>query len=244
METFFLRGQPGRGPAALQLLRSDVRSFLRFCEARGWVGGELAVSVPSMRRYRLSAIPRAASPSDVAALIRALPTAGVCSKRDRAIVLLLATYGVRRGQIAALRLSDLDWRRRCVLFSAHKGGRPLQHELTPAVAEAVAAYLRVRPECAVEQVFLRARPPHLGMSPAAVTHVVASCFKRAGIEGHPRGPHSLRHAFAHRVLAAEKPLKTVADLLGHRALSSVAVYAKVDEQRLREVALEWPEVPA
>ncbi len=245
VEDLFLRGAPQQKPASQQLLRSDVRSFLRFCEAQGWAAGvELSASVPSMRRYRLSTLPRGASPADVAALVKALPTAGLCPDRNRAIVLLLATYGIRRGQVAAVRLCDFDWRKRCVLFPAHKGGRSVQHELTPAVAEAVAAYLRVRPESAAEKVFVRARPPHLGMSPVAVSHVITSLFERAGIECTPRGPHSLRHAFAQRVLAANNSLKTVSDLLGHRAFSSVAVYAKVDEQRLREVALEWPEVLA
>ena len=63
---------------------------------------------------------------------------------------------------------------------------------------------------------------------------------RVGLPLH--GPHSLRHAFATRLLAAGQSLKTIADLLGHRSLGSVSIYAKVDYTRLLEVADEWPGV--
>jgi site-specific recombinase XerD len=67
-------------------------------------------------------------------------------------------------------------------------------------------------------------------------------IERLGIGGMPRGPHSLRHAFATRLLCGGHPLKSIADLLGHRSLSATAIYAKVDHPRLFEVAVEWPEV--
>jgi site-specific recombinase XerD len=60
----------------------------------------------------------------------------------------------------------------------------------------------------------------------------------------PRGPHTLRHAFARRLLCSGQPLKSIADLLGHRSLSATAIYARVDHPRLFEVAVEWPEVVA
>lgn len=146
--------------------------------------------------------------------------------------------------MADLRLSDLDWRERRVLFRAHKGGRTVRHALTPAVAEALAEYLRERPpEVETEHVFLHSSPRKLvGLNPQVVTALVVDLFERAEITSRPRGPHAMRHAFAKRVLAAGKSLKTVSDLLGHRALDSTAVYAKVDVDRLREAPLEWPEV--
>jgi site-specific recombinase XerD len=65
-------------------------------------------------------------------------------------------------------------------------------------------------------------------------------MERCGLP--PRGPHALRHTFATRLLRTGQPIKAIADLLGHRSLSSIAIYAKVDVARLLEVAVEWPEV--
>lgn len=233
----------GRGPTAMRTLRTGVRSLLRFCAEQGWVPAGLPGSIPSTRRFRLGTVPRCATDSDIRALLTALPSSSR-PKRDRAMVLLLVSYGVRRAQVAHLRLRDLDWAQRTVTFAAHKGGRTVQHTMTPAVAEAVADYLQhERPECDVEHIFLRGGPPApRPISPDAIGTTVRRLFGRSGLASKAPGPHALRHAFARRVLAARKPFKTVADLLGHRSLESTAVYAKVDFHRLNEAPLDWPEV--
>jgi integrase len=160
--------------------------------------------------------------------------------------LLLASYGIRRGQIVTLELGDVDWRGRMIAFRAHKGGKPVQQTLTAAVAESLSRYLRhERPQSDSPKVFLRSRPPHLPLGPSAVSALVRAHLLRLGL-GQPnlraRGPHALRHAFVARLLRAGQPLKVIADLLGHRSLSAVAHYAKVDHPRLLEVAGDWPEV--
>lgn len=154
---------------------------------------------------------------------------------------LLATYGVRRAQVSALHLTDIDWRERTIDFAAHKGGKAVRHILTQAVAEALACYLRhERPTSDCAYVFLRQHSPHLQLGPKAIYSLVRERMVRCGLP--PRGPHALRHAFATRLLRAGQPVKSIADLLGHRSLDAVAVYAKVDYARLLENAVDWPEV--
>lgn len=154
-------------------------------------------------------------------------------------MVLLASYGVRRGQVSALQLADIDWRERTVDFAAHKGGKAVQHVLTESVAESLADYLRnEQPASDCDYVFLRAKPPHLRLGPTAISMMVSSRMKRFGLP--PRGPHAFRHAFATRLLRAGQPVKAIADLLGHRSLNAIAIYAKVDHARLFEVAVDWP----
>lgn len=240
---FVRRRREGAGHQAQRTFQAGLRSFLRFCATRKWVASDLADAVPSIRTYRLSTVPRAVSEADLPGLFAAIGLRSRAPLRDRAILLVLATYGVRRAQVADLQLGDLDWHQRRVVFRAHKGGRTVRHELTPAVAGALGAYLRERPECEVPHVFLRvSERKKVGISPVMVTYVVKQLFETAEIQSRPQGPHALRHAFAKRILAAGNSLATVSDLLGHRALDSTAVYAKVDTGRLREAPLEWPEV--
>jgi integrase/recombinase XerD len=242
IEDFFVDYCRDHGPGARRSMQAAMRLFLRFSSRCGWSGIELTQAVPSLRTYGLSHVPKGASEEDVGRLLRWF-SAGGRFARDRAIAFVLATYGVRRGQITKLKLEDLDWRARTIRFAPHKGGKEVRHTLTPAVAQAVARYLREeRPPSESGFVFLRRRQPYLPLSPGAVTQMIHTCLEDLGIEGMRRGPHMLRHAFAARLLRSGQSLKTIADLLGHRSLSAAAVYAKVDHPRLFEVAAEWPEV--
>jgi integrase/recombinase XerD len=238
IERFFVGYGKGHGQGARRSMRSAMRLFLRFTTERGWTTADLVDAVPSLRSYRLSTVPRALDDHAVSQLLAALARVNA---RDRAIVHLLVTYGARRRQVSALKLQDIDWERRRLTFRAHKRGKAVTHVLTPLVAESLATYLRhERPAVASDAVFLRRLPPHLRVSPCCVTEVVRQLMMRAGLP--PRGPHALRHSFATRLLAAGQSVKVIADLLGHRSLASVAVYAKVDYVRLLEVAQAWPEV--
>lgn len=240
VEDFLIRHGTAHGPGSTRSMQAALRLFLRFAALRRWVRGDLVDAVPSMRSYRLSSVPRGVDAEGLRALVAASREGSI---RDHAIVLLFALYGVRRGQVAGLRLRDLDWRQRRIAFRPQKGGKGVLHVLIPSVAAALSTYIqRERPLVACEAVFLRSTEPHLPLSPTSITQVVRSLFIRLALKGTPRGPHALRHAFATRLLHEGQPLEVIADLLGHRSLESVAIYAKVDHPRLLEVARDWPEV--
>ena len=241
IEDFFIAYGEHHGPAARRNMQASMRLFLRFAVDRGWVDEALACSVPSLVSWRSSSLPRSLSEETVSRLLSRPFQHGQCPSRDWAVVCLLATYGVRRAQVSALRLDDLDWQGRSVEFAAHKGGKAVRHALTPAVAEALADYLRnERPRGEQPWVFLRHRRPHERLSPGGITSLVRARGCRRGLG--PIGPHTLRHTFARRLLRGGQSMKTIADLLGHRSLTSTGIYAKVDTSRLLEVAEEWPEV--
>lgn len=239
IEDFFVDYSRGRGMAIRRTMGTAMRSFLQFAATRGWLGPEMAEAVPSTTGYRLSHLPRGVSDEDLKELLTAPWESSRCPRRDRAILLLLATYGVRRSQVSALQLSDIDWQERVITFAAHKGGKAIEHLLTDAVAEALAEYLsKERPSSDHSHVFSCYVRPHGQLTPDAITALVSSRARRRGLPH--LSPHVLRHAFATRLLRAGQPIKAIADLLGHRTLSAVAIYAKVDVTRLLQVADEWP----
>jgi integrase/recombinase XerD len=241
VEDFFIRYVRGSGPAARRSMRSAMRLLLKFAASRGWVDEELAAAVPSLRRYRLAGLPRALPESDLHDLVE-MTRSEACSPRNQAIVWLLVCYGVRPGQVSALRIEDIDWRARTILFQAHKRGKAILQPLLPAVAKSLVCYLRSeRPTTGDDEfVFVRERRPYRRMGPRAIASSLQRCMQRAGLT--PCTPQALRHSFASRMLRVGQSLKTVADLLGHRSLSAVEIYAKVDQPRLLEAAVEWPEV--
>ncbi|MCW8139568.1 MAG: tyrosine-type recombinase/integrase [Planctomycetota bacterium] len=216
---------------------------MRFAATRGWCSAELVGAVPTLHVYRLSEVPRGLTDDQIARAMRSVPADTEAGARDLAIIALLATYGVRRGQVTELRLSDIDWRARLVLFRAQKGGKAVRHVLTVPVAAVLGRYVeRFRTGVSDDHVFLRAKAPRLPLSPTAVSVAVVARLKQAGVNAPLRSPHAFRHAFATRLLRTGRPLKDVADLLGHRHLGSAAIYGKVDLVALRRIAAEWPQV--
>jgi integrase len=241
IEDFFVQYGKDHGMAARRSMSSAMRSFLKFAAYRGWVGWELADAVPSLLGHRLSGLPRGLSDDQLSMLLGGSWEGARCPRRDRAILCLLASYGVRRAQVSALRLADIDWRERTIEFAAHKGGKAVHHILTQAVAESLADYLhKERPTSDCDYVFLRQTTPHLRLGPMAISSLVRWRMQRCGLP--PRGPHAFRHSFATRLLRTGQPVKVIADLLGHQSLDTVAIYAKVDYAHLLESAVDWPEV--
>ncbi len=241
IEDFFVEYGKDHGMGCRNKMRAAMRLVLMFAAGRSWVDRVLVDAVPSLGGYRLSGLPRGISDEQLQTLLTSPWEGGSCPRRDRAVVYLLATYGIRRQQVSALRLVDIDWHQRTIDFAAHKGGKAIHHILAQSVAQALADYLRhERPTSDSDYVFLRHPPPHLRLGPFAISTLVTSRMKRCGLP--PRGPHALRHTFATRLLRAGESMKTIADLLGHRSLDAVAIYAKVDYARLLECAIDWPGV--
>ena len=241
VEEFFVRYGQDHGLAARRSMQAAMRLFFRFAESRGWAEAELRASVPKLRSCRLKGLPRGISEEELEVLLTESWAHGSCRRRDRAIVVLLATYGVRRGQISRLRLADLDWHERTISFAAHKRGVAVRQVLSAAAAQAVAAYLeQERPASRDPHLFIRHRRPYLRLGPTAITEVVRSRMRSCGLPA--RAPHSFRHAFARRLLRHGQSMKVISDLLGHRSLDAVAIYAKVDFQALSVCCVEWPEV--
>jgi len=152
---------------------------------------------------------------------------------------LLVRLGLRAGEVAALRLDDIDWRAGEVIVHG-KGHRVERLPLPVDVGAAIAGYLRGgRPATAVgRSVFIRVKAPHVALAAAGVSQVVATAGARAGLVG--VHAHQLRHTAATALVAAGASLPEVSQVLRHRSVLSTAIYAKVDRVGLAVLAQPWP----
>ena len=156
--------------------------------------------------------------------------------RDRAILLLLAIYGMRSGEVAALRLDQIDWSGRTLRLFRLKRRQSQTYPLVQSVAEGLARYIdTVRPTSSCPEIFLCMHAPRRPMKAGSIYDVANRRFIALGLEAAHRGGHALRHACATRLLAAGLSLKEIGDHLGHRSTSATSTYAKVNIAALREV---------
>ena len=214
-----------------------LRTFFRFAERQGWCRPGLAAGILPARRHPGESIPKGLDRDEVRRLLATSAGDRPRDIRDRAVLTVLITYGLRVGEVSALRIDDLDWERETLQVRCPKPGRTHLYPLARSVGQAVLRYLReIRPARSGRALFLTLSAPLRPMSPDAVSHVVRSRLDRLGVSGRRRGAHALRHAAAQRLLDHGLSMKQVGDYLGHRSTASTATYAKVRLAALREVA--------
>lgn len=225
-----------------KLMTTALRSFLRYARYCGEVHRDLAAAVPVVPIWSMSSIPRGIAPEQVRQLLASIDRRTANGRRDYAILLLLARLGLRSGEVASVTLDDIDWK--TGQLSVHgKSGQRNSLPLPADVGRAVAAYLKNgRPKTASRNVFLRAKAPVRALQgPSAIGSVVRHRLLRSGVEAPTLGTHQFRHGLATEMLRRGASLGEIGDLLGHRDPQTTTIYAKVDIQALRALALPWPE---
>lgn len=218
-------------------ITTALRSLLRFLFLEGLTPTQLDAAVPTVAGWSQASLPRRLEPDEITRLLHSCDRRTSLGRRNYAMIVLLLRLGLRAGEVAAIRLDDIDWRRGEILIRG-KGPKEERLPLPFDVGEAVVAYLRVgRPRVACRSLFLTRRAPLRGVSSSAVSNAVASVGQRAGLTVRA---HCLRHTAASEMLRRGASLPEVAQVLRHSRLKTTAIYAKVDHVALRELARPWP----
>src|SRR5213594_759013 len=230
LRKFVLSQSRSSGWATAKRCTTALRMFLRFLIAEGRCRAGLLGAIPALAHWRLSSLPRYLMPEAVERVIDSCNVSSPVGKRDRAILLLLARLGLRAGDIVQMRLEDIDWKGAWVHVSG-KGHRQTRLPLTQEVGDAIVSYVQEgRPRSHTDRLFLRSRAPFRGFrSHPAVSVIVATAFRRAGINRPGRGAaHLLRHSIASSMLRQGASLQELFALLRHRSIETTQIYAKID----------------
>jgi site-specific recombinase XerD len=218
----------------------ELRAFFRYAETRNWCRKGLADCIRGPRVFTQSSLPTGPSWDEVRRVLAAVEGDRPVDVRDRAILLLLAVYALRAGEVKRLRLEDLDWDRELLTVTSSKSRRPRTYPLTRPVGDAIVRYLRdVRPSSPDREVFLTLHAPVRPLRDA-LWGIVAKRLRPVNGSLPHHGPHALRHACAAHLLAEGLSLKEIGDHLGHSDPEATRIYAKVDVAGLRLVAdFDW-----
>jgi site-specific recombinase XerD len=222
---------------------SCLRSFFRYLHTARLLAHDLAAAVSTPSLYQYEDIPRAFTQQQVQGVLavtrRDRRATGV---RDYAMLLMLATYGMRAGEVTRLHLEDIDWRGERIRVLQSKTHRESFIPLVGPVAEAILNYLQhSRRPTAHREVFLRVRAPRGPLSRSAIGAIIRRRLRQAGIVVNGRhGSHTFRFARALSLLRASVPLKWISDVLGHVAASSTQTYLRLATEDLRALSLEVP----
>lgn len=227
------------GRISLRSAAVALRAWLRYCEEKGYVRLGLAKAILVPRVYSQEGLPLGPTWEQVSCVIAETEGMKPAQLRARAVLLLLAVYGMRAGEVRRLRLDDVDWKQERIHFIRSKSGRHVTYPLDATVGNAIARYLRyARPRHDSRILFLSVKTPFRPISYAALYHLVHYRLARVISAKKGRSPHALRHACARHLVDAGLSLKEIGDHLGHHCPEATRIYAKVDLTALRLVALE------
>jgi integrase/recombinase XerD len=238
VNSFVLGEATGRSSGSLNTVATGLRALLRFLYARHHIAAPLVDAVPVAPSWRDRGVARAITADEMARMLAGCDRRTSTGRRDFAILTVLARLGLRRGEVAALSVDDINWHTGELVVT----GKGNHRELLPLpvdVGEAIAAYCRDgRRNGGCRTLFLSSLAPGDGLSPSGIGQVVARASQRAGLA--VIGAHRLRHTAATGMRAAGAPLFEIGQALRHRHVASTALYARDDLAALRVVARPWP----
>ena len=232
---------PGLRRVSLKDYAERLRSLLRYMHRTGYVASNLAAHVIAPLLYAYEGVPSILAPDQIAAVLETTKRdTSPMGLRDYAMLQLLATYGLRSGEVRNLAIEDIDWRAESLRVHHSKTGACSFLPLLAPVGEALLDYLRGgRPVTDRREIFIRSRAPY---GPLRNLHSeVRRRLWAAGVKPPGKcGPHVFRHARAVELLRASVPQKIIGDLLGHRSTESMVPYLKLAIEDLRAIALDVP----
>ena len=198
--------------------------------------------------YREMPIQSYVTDDELSRILNVVDAETEAGKRDKAMILLAATTGMRACDIIRLQLSDIDWRNGRISIVQNKTRQAVSLPLLPEAGKPLQDYiLNGRPESACPEVFLRLRAPRVAITDAAsIGDMFKSYQKKAGIVRQPfdgKGFHGLRRRLAKKLIVNGTPLTTVAQILGHNDLESSRQYLSLDTGNLKECALDFSGIP-
>jgi len=226
---------------SLKSVAERLRSLLRYLHRTGRIAVDQSPHVIAPLLYAYEGVPSILERGQIAAVLESAKKDGTpAGLRDHAILQLLATYGLRSGEIRNLRIEDIDWRTEAIHVRHHKTKASSFLPLMNPAGEAVLAYLRSgRPATDAREIFIRTRAPYRKLE--KLYSLVRRRLRDAGIKPPGKcGPHIFRHARAVEMLRMSVPQKVIGDLLGHRSTASTVPYLKLATEDLRVIALDVP----
>lgn len=224
---------------SLQTQCSALRGFLSYLYRQGLLSTNWATAVMSPRVYADESCPRYLTRSEVDRTLSVIDRTSAQGQRDYAILLLLATYGVRGIEVCRLQLDNIDWRQNTLTICRRKAGNSTVYPLSIPVGNALVEYLRnSRAPTDSPRVFLSVLPPFAPISTTqTLVHLVCKYTGLAGVSVERPGTHTFRYSCAQRLMEADVPLKNIGDYLGHSHPDSTRHYMKIGLEQLREVAM-------
>ena len=238
---FLVQHAHDQSPSSAKNMCWTLRAFARYLVYRGYTTCDLSSAVPSIRSWKLTALPERLSPEQIETVLDSCDRKSAIGLRDYAVLVLLSRLGLRANEVALLSLDDINWHSGSLTIQG-KGQSLVSMPLLSEVGTAISDYLQnARPKTDSRSVFVRTLAPHTRFaSSAAVSMIATSALTRTGLDLRRAGAHVFRHSLATNLLQSGASLSEIGQVLRHKDHDTTRIYAKVDLDALCALAMPWP----
>ena len=218
-----------------------IRLFLRYLFEEGYIKSDFSGIVPRYKRKQV--LPTVYSPDEIRKIEDSVDTRSITGKRNLAIIRLATRMGLRSGDIAKLKWSEIDFSTGYICIIQEKTSNPWMMQMPQEVYEALFNYKKEDKTSSKEDyVFHRLSAPYGRISTSIIRHAVTNSFVAAGIDitGKRHGPHTFRSSLASSMVNEGASYETVRRILGHSDPDMIKHYARMDIESLRMCAIDPP----
>lgn len=229
-----------------KLLRYVFRSLFKTAYELGTLKTDLSLACDTVRLPSDAKIPNTFTPVEIKNVLDSVNRETAIGKRNYAILLLAARYGIRAGDIRDLQLCNFNWGSGELRFVQGKTKKPVVFQMSDEVGEAIIDYLkngRPNDKAASKNIFVLHCAPYTAFDPRAnLQHILVKYLDLSGVgrkENQHNGMHTFRHSLASNMLALGVQLPVISEALGHESTDSTGIYVKVDVPDLRKCTLKF-----
>ena len=218
-----------------------IRQFLRFLADKEITKRDLSGIVPRHRQRK--PIPTSYTPEEISKIEATIDTHTDTGKRNLAIIRLATRMGLRSGDIAKLKLADIDFNMECINIIQEKTGIPISLRMPAAVSSALAAHIESDERSSVDGYVFHSRvAPYEHITTSIIRHAINACFTASNVDTADRrhGPHAFRSSLASSMVNDGISYEVVRRILGHSSMNVIKHYARVDIQNLRRCSIDPP----
>lgn len=210
----------GYSTKSLHLVVQAIKAYFRF---EGMDEEAERLKPPKVPK----SLPKSLRPDEVRRLLEVIPPT---RERDRLIVMLLYTSGLRVSELCNLKREDVDFERSLIVVRGGKGAKDRVVPIPRATLELIKRYLEGREDGSEYILVEDRREKKDRISPKTVWYLLRKYGERAGVKV---TPHMLRHSFATHMLENGVDIRAIQEFLGHSSLSTTQIYTRVTVEHLR-----------
>jgi len=237
VDAFLTERNRNLAPRGRSANRGIIRNFLSWLHAEKRVlKRDLAPFILSPPNFAYDNPPKYLRKEEIRRLFSSIDLSTAEGLRTGVMVRLAYTTGLRPGEIARIRLSDIAFAARELTVPERKGDNPIRFPLPDETVKAMAAYIiGARPETDEDRLFVSLSPPHRPIAGGLVSDAIGKAMKAAGLPGYP---YRLRHTYAQNLLESGASIFEIKEMLGHDCIKATKRYLHIHIRLMREVLFD------